>query len=100
MRKLIALLILAAVGASAQVTNTVNISNSLLGPVTNVFTNTQISVGEAIITGAVFNASVTNTFSPVNNITNEDYYLTVYQGGFFLYKGDARQIVGTLNFKY
>jgi len=69
MRKLIALFILAAVGASAQVTNTVNISNSLLGPVTNVFTNTQISVGEAIITGAVFNASVTNTFSP--SITNE-----------------------------
>jgi hypothetical protein len=69
MRKLIALLILAAVGASAQVTNTVNISNSLLGPITNVFTNTQISVGEAIITGAVFNASVTNTFSP--SITNE-----------------------------
>jgi catecholate siderophore receptor len=36
----------------------------------------------------------------VNNITNEDYYLTVYRGGFFLYKGDARQIVGTLNIKY
>jgi hypothetical protein len=71
MRKLIALLILAAVGASAQVTNTVNISNSLLGPVTNVFTNTQISVGEAVITGAVINASVTNSFSPVNNVTNE-----------------------------
>jgi hypothetical protein len=69
MRKLIALFLLAAVGASAQVTNTVNISNSLLGPITNVFTNTQISVGEAIITGAVFNASVTNTFSP--SITNE-----------------------------
>jgi hypothetical protein len=69
MRKLIALFLLAAVGASAQVTNTVNISNSLLGPVTNVFTNTQINVGEAIITGAVFNASVTNTFSP--SITNE-----------------------------
>jgi hypothetical protein len=71
MRKLIALFILAAVGASAQVTNTVNISNSLLGPVTNVFTNTQISVGEAIITGAVFNASVTNTFDPTINITND-----------------------------
>jgi hypothetical protein len=71
MKYLLALFILAAVGASAQVTNTVNISNSLLGPVTNVFTNTQINVGEAIITGAVFNASVTNTFSPVNNITNE-----------------------------
>jgi hypothetical protein len=71
MRKLIALFILAAVGASAQVTNTVNISNSLLGPVTNVFTNTQISVGEAIITGAVFNASVTNQFDPTINITND-----------------------------
>jgi len=71
MRKLIALFLLAAVGASAQVTNTVNISNSLLGPVTNVFTNTQISVGEAIITGAVFNASVTNTFDPTINITND-----------------------------
>lgn len=36
----------------------------------------------------------------VNNITNENYYLAVYRGGFFLYKGDGRQIVGTLNFKY
>jgi len=36
----------------------------------------------------------------VNNITNEEYYLAVYQGGFFLYKGDARQIVGTLNVKF
>lgn len=36
----------------------------------------------------------------VNNVTNEDYYLTVYQGGFFLYKGDARQIVGTLNLRF
>jgi len=36
----------------------------------------------------------------VNNITDEDYYLAVYQGGFFLYKGDARQITGTLNVKF
>ncbi len=36
----------------------------------------------------------------VNNITDEDYYLTVYQGGFFLYKGDARQITGTVNVKF
>jgi hypothetical protein len=71
MRKLIALLILAAVGASAQVTNTVNISNSLLGPVTNVFTNVTIdATGEIVLTGAVFNTSVTNSFSPVNNMTS------------------------------
>jgi hypothetical protein len=69
MRKLIALFILAAVGVQAQVTNTVNISNSLLGPVTNVFTNTQINVGDAIITGAVFNASVTNNISVTNTLT-------------------------------
>ncbi|MDD3798602.1 MAG: TonB-dependent receptor [Novosphingobium sp.] len=36
----------------------------------------------------------------VNNFTNEDYYLAVYRGGFFLYKGDARQIVGTLNLRF
>lgn len=36
----------------------------------------------------------------VNNITNEDYYLAVYRGGFFLYKGDARQIAGTVNVKF
>jgi len=56
MRKLIALFLLAAVGASAQVTNTVNISNSLLGPVTNVFENVTIQA-----TGTVINANVTNT---------------------------------------
>ena len=33
----------------------------------------------------------------VNNVLNERYYLAVYRAGFFLYKGDARQIVGTLN---
>jgi hypothetical protein len=71
MRKLLALLILAAVGASAQVTNTVNISNSLLGPVTNVFNDTVVTAtGDLILTGAVINANVTNSFSPVNNITN------------------------------
>lgn len=36
----------------------------------------------------------------VNNITDKDYYLAVYRGGFFLYKGDARQIVGTLNLSF
>lgn len=36
----------------------------------------------------------------VNNVTDEDYYLAAYRSGSFLYKGDARQIVGTLNFKY
>jgi hypothetical protein len=71
MRKLIALFILAAVGASAQVTNTVNISNSLLGPITNVFTNVTIdATGEIVLTGAVFNTSVTNSFAPVNNVTS------------------------------
>jgi hypothetical protein len=71
MRKLIALFLLAAVGASAQVTNTVNISNSLLGPVTNIFTNVTIdATGEIVLTGAVFNTSVTNSFAPVNNVTS------------------------------
>jgi hypothetical protein len=71
MRKLIALLILAAVGASAQVTNTVNISNSLLGPITNVFNDTVVTAtGDLILTGAVFNTSVTNSFAPVNNVTS------------------------------
>jgi catecholate siderophore receptor len=36
----------------------------------------------------------------VNNVTNKQYYLAVYRAGFFLYKGDARQIVGTLNFNF
>jgi len=36
----------------------------------------------------------------VNNLTNEDYYLTAYRSGAFVYKGDARQIVGTLNLRY
>lgn len=36
----------------------------------------------------------------VNNVTNEDYYLAVYRSGSFLYKGDARQIVGTLNLRF
>ena len=36
----------------------------------------------------------------VNNITDKDYYLAVYRSGSFLYKGDARQIVGTLNLKF
>lgn len=36
----------------------------------------------------------------INNVTDEDYYTAVYRAGFFLYKGDARQIVGTLNVKF
>jgi catecholate siderophore receptor len=36
----------------------------------------------------------------VNNLTNEDYYTAAYRSGAFLYKGDARQIVGTLNLRY
>lgn len=36
----------------------------------------------------------------VSNITNEDYYLAVYQGGFFLYKGDARAVRFTLNYDF
>ncbi|MES2337261.1 MAG: TonB-dependent receptor [Pseudomonadota bacterium] len=33
----------------------------------------------------------------VNNITNKEYYLAAYRAGFFLYKGDGRQVVGTLS---
>jgi catecholate siderophore receptor len=36
----------------------------------------------------------------VTNVTNEDYYVAVYRSGSFLYKGDARQVVGTLNVKF
>ncbi|WP_156840927.1 TonB-dependent receptor [Novosphingobium aquimarinum] len=36
----------------------------------------------------------------VNNITNETYYLAGYRSGSFLYLGDARQIVGTLNLRF
>jgi hypothetical protein len=72
MRKLIALFLLAAVGVQAQVTNTVNISNSLLGPITNVFTNVTIdATGEIVLTGAVFNANFTNEFNQTIVLTNE-----------------------------
>jgi hypothetical protein len=72
MRKLLALFFLAAVGASAQVTNTVNISNSLLGPVTNVFNDTVVEVaGDIVLTGAVFNANFTNEFNQTIVLTNE-----------------------------
>ncbi len=36
----------------------------------------------------------------VNNLFDKDYYLAVYRAGFFLYKGDARQIVATLNVNF
>ncbi len=36
----------------------------------------------------------------VNNVFDEDYYLAVYRSGGFLYKGDARQAVATLNVRF
>lgn len=33
----------------------------------------------------------------VTNLTNETYYLAVYRSGTFLYQGDKRRVVGTLN---
>lgn len=36
----------------------------------------------------------------VNNVTNTDYYTAVYRSGTFLYKGDARQAVATVNVKF
>jgi len=36
----------------------------------------------------------------VSNISNEEYYLAVYQGGFFLYKGDARAVRVSLNYDF
>lgn len=36
----------------------------------------------------------------VSNVADEEYYLTVYQGGFFLYKGDARAARLTLNYDF
>lgn len=35
-----------------------------------------------------------------NNVTNEKYYLAAYRSGSFLYKGDARQVIGTLDFRF
>lgn len=34
----------------------------------------------------------------VGNLFNRDYYTTVYRGGFFLYKGDARNVRITLDY--
>ncbi|MCB2065644.1 MAG: TonB-dependent receptor [Erythrobacter sp.] len=36
----------------------------------------------------------------VNNVFDETYYLTVYRSGTFLYRGDARQAVATLNLRF
>ena len=36
----------------------------------------------------------------VGNITDEDYFLTGYQSGSFLYKGDARNVRLTLNYDF
>ena len=36
----------------------------------------------------------------VSNIADKDYYLAVYQGGFFLYKGDARAARLTVNYDF
>ncbi|HEX7874869.1 MAG TPA: TonB-dependent receptor [Sphingobium sp.] len=36
----------------------------------------------------------------VNNITDTNYYLAVYRSGAFLYKGDGRQVMGTLSFDF
>lgn len=36
----------------------------------------------------------------VNNVTNKKYYLAAYRAGFFMYKGDGRQVVGTLNISF
>lgn len=36
----------------------------------------------------------------VSNVGDEDYYLAVYQGGFFLYKGDARAVRLSLNYDF
>ncbi|MDB5723983.1 MAG: TonB-dependent receptor [Novosphingobium sp.] len=33
----------------------------------------------------------------VNNIFNKEYYLAAYRAGFFLYKGDGRQVVGAIS---
>ena len=36
----------------------------------------------------------------VSNVGDKDYYLAVYRGGFFLYKGDARAVRFTLNYDF
>jgi catecholate siderophore receptor len=34
----------------------------------------------------------------VGNVFDRDYYLAAYRGGFFLYKGDARNVRLTLDY--
>lgn len=36
----------------------------------------------------------------VSNVADKDYYLAVYQGGFFMYKGDGRAARLTLNYDF
>ncbi|MBX3593315.1 TonB-dependent receptor [Sphingomonas sp.] len=36
----------------------------------------------------------------VNNLTDETYYLAGYRSGTFLYRGDARQVVATVGFRF
>ncbi len=36
----------------------------------------------------------------INNVFDKDYYTAVYRSGAFLYKGDARQAVATLNLRF
>lgn len=36
----------------------------------------------------------------VNNVADKEYYLAVYRGGFFLYKGDARAVRLTVNYDF
>jgi hypothetical protein len=67
LRKVAVLAVMAGV-AQAQVTNTVNISNSLLGPVTNVFNDTVVISTSA--TATIQSLAITNNFAPVNNISN------------------------------
>jgi len=54
---------------------------------------------------AVVDLFATYKFNPdlgvrlnVGNVFNRDYYTTVYRGGFFLYKGDARNVRITLDY--
>ena len=36
----------------------------------------------------------------VSNVGDKDYYLAVYRGGFFLYRGDKRAVRLSLNYDF
>ncbi len=68
----------------------------------NVFTYSQPTPGYAVA-DLFFEYKFNNRIDlrvNVGNVFNKDYYTAVYRAGFFLYQGDKRSAVGTLNVKF